>query len=140
MSINTLKTYSFQSKFLWIAWTIWFVLDPHLNLWYEGIEWTLSIGIASWFIGVLILVLKAQLLKRYGISALIISIISIFFLLWGVSIITPVVILPNPYQLISLWKTTSIELYINFLSWLEGWVVCLIVVLLIGEKWSKRYG
>lgn len=135
-----MKAYRLKIWLLSIAWTTWFILDPHLNLWMEGVEWTLSVGSASWFAGILILLLSARILRKYGLASLLVSITSIFLLLWGVSIIMPVVILPNPYQLISLWKTTSIEVYINFLSWLEGWVVCLTVVLLIGEKWSKRYG
>lgn len=127
-----------QEKFLWIGWTLWFVLDPHLNLYYKGVEWTLSIGIASWFTGIVVIFLSIKILRIYGTNVLILSIISIFLLLWFISIFT--MVLPNPYQLISIWKTTSIELYISFLSWLEGWTICLAFILWIAKKWNDKYG
>ena len=138
MDQNKRKSGSLPRMILWIAWTIWFVLDPHLNLHDAGIEWTLSVGVASWFAGILILALGVRLRQTYGVSALLVSLLTIFFFLWGLSILTEV--LPNPFQLISVWSTTSVEVYLSFLSWLEGWVVCLVVALWIGKKWKERYG
>ena len=138
MDQNKRKSDSLPRTILWIAWTIWFVLDPHLNLHDAGIEWTLSVGVASWFAGILILALGVRLRRTYGVSALLVSLLTIFFFLWGLSILTEV--LPNPFQLISVWSTTSVELYLSFLSWLEGWVVCLAAALWIGKKWKERCG
>lgn len=125
--------------FLWGVWTLWFLLDPALNLGYAGADWTYSLGTAGWFFGLIVLTLLTILFRQYGCAACLLSALSIFLLLWGLSEAMSEVIFPNPYHLATLWQKDCPEMYLHFLTWLQGWMVCLVAILLGSKVFSKKY-
>ncbi|MCI5500209.1 MAG: hypothetical protein MR419_11900, partial [Clostridiales bacterium] len=103
--------------------------------------WVFPLSVMAWALGVVILTLLSALFWRYGLAAVVLSCMSVFLLLWGVGELIPEVVLPNPYQLSALWQDAAMDMrrYLLFLTWLEGWVVCLAAILLAARQFCKKF-
>ena len=125
----------------WLVWTLWFLLDPALNRFGNGLEWVFPLSVMAWALGMVILALLSALFWRYGLAAVVLSCMGIFLLLWGLGELLPEVVLPNPYHLSDLWRSAAMgmESYLLFLTWLEGWVVCLAAILLAARQFCKKF-
>lgn len=131
----------------WIAYivcTLWFLLDPALNLWRVWEGWvTFSMVSWAWGLAMGAITLLWMVFHRYGGSALALTIVSVFLFLWGLADVIRVDALPNPYQLYGLWDKYGISIesaliiYSMFLSWLASWDACVIVILLAARKYNR---
>lgn len=124
----------------WVLWTLWFLLDPALAPWAMTAPWALSQGLSLWAFGVLAILLGWAIFRRYGLAALVLSLLCVFLVLWGAAdlVFSQTVVLPNPAQLLLPWQSPSQEAYALLLSWVQGWCICFALILGVGRLAAKR--
>lgn len=118
-----------------LACTLWFLLSPTLNLFWGQFTWSSLVAtLLAWVLTITALRLLEEIRRRWGLSALFLTTMSVFLFLWGLSEILPAHLLPNPYQLYRLWK--GADFYSLLVYWLAGWVLSTGSILLVVNHFS----
>lgn len=131
---------------LYILWSIWFLIDPTLNLKNNGkfLE-TLPVSLWVWILGSAIFTLFAVLFHKFGGGqAVAASFLGIWVILWFVNLLFPWVkglMMFNPFCWPLLWKgeTVALDLYSSFLLYLLVWTLCLGIVIISAWMLCRKH-
>ena len=125
----------------WVLWTLWCLLDPALAPWTMSAPWALSQGPFLWAFGALAILLGWLMFRRYGLAALVLSLLCVFLALLGLAelVFSQTVVLPTLAQLADPWRHPSQDAYALLLSWVQGWCIGFLLILWVGHLATGRF-